>query len=506
MSGNDPRRPADITGKGVASGMSGAGDSGYSGDSVGAPVSGVSSGAGVSTGAADSPVSTVSIGAPVSPIASPIRDFTCLVDPAGQHIRNMSLAEAEEHVASGDPSRVRAIEGSFALAVKRGKQVWLARSLGRPLRYFMAKQEAGPLLVVAERIDQIHDYLRTLGLHEQFRPAYTRMVPAHYVMRLDVVGCPDPNPRLERFYTPSPDPLPADIDAIGAAYIGAMAEQLRRWVQTLPDEEPIGVLLSGGIDSGSVFLTLEHVLRATGRSPARLKAFTLDVEGGSDAVQAREFLAPFGLDFHLETIRASADEVDVRETVRVIEDYKQRDVEAASMVLLLCRKLRERYPEWRWLVDGDGGDENLRAYPIEENPELTIRSVLGNHLLYHEGWGVDKIKHSLTYSGGLSRGAVRCHAPLTRYGFSGFSPYTMPDVVDVAERIPFVELTDWSHEKLYALKGQVVAAGVRHLTGREMPVFAKKRMQEGSVSSEAFDRVFAGGEPEWRRYFASLYG
>ena len=47
---------------------------------------------------------------------------------------------------------------------------------------------------------------------------------------------------------------------------------------------------------------------------------------------------------------------------------------------------------------------------------------------------------------------------------------------------------------------------MRQLTGREMPVFAKKRMQEGSVSAEAFDRVFAGGEPEWRRYFASLYG
>ena len=49
-------------------------------------------------------------------------------------------------------------------------------------------------------------------------------------------------------------------------------------------------------------------------------------------------------------------------------------------------------------VDGDGGDENLKDYPIEENPELTIRSVLNNMLLYQEGWGVNSIKHSLTYS------------------------------------------------------------------------------------------------------------
>ncbi len=71
-----------------------------------------------------------------------------------------------------------------------------------------------------------------------------------------------------------------------------------------------------------------------------------------------------------------------------------------------------------WL-DGDGGDENLKDYPIEENRELTIRSVVNNRMLYHEGWGVDAIKHSLTYSGGLSRGYVRTYAPARRYGFAG---------------------------------------------------------------------------------------
>ena len=77
-------------------------------------------------------------------------------------------------------------------------------------------------------------------------------------------------------------------------------------------------------------------------------------------------------------------------------------------------------------LDGDGGDENLKDYPIEENPELTIRSVVDNLMLYQEGWGVGRIKHSLTYSGGLSRSYARTYAPARRYGFSGFSPYTRP--------------------------------------------------------------------------------
>ena len=54
-------------------------------------------------------------------------------------------------------------------------------------------------------------------------------------------------------------------------------------------------------------------------------------------------------------------------------------------------------------------------------------------MLYQEGWGVGRIKHSLTYSGGLSRSYVRTYAPARRYGFAGFSPYTRPNVIEVAE-------------------------------------------------------------------------
>ena len=120
----------------------------------------------------------------------------------------------------------------------------------------------------------------------------------------------------------------------------------------------------------------------------------------------------------------------------MLEDYKPLDVECASVGLLLHRGIRERYPDWRYLLDGDGGDENLKDYPIEENPELTIRSVVNNLMLYQEGWGVGKIKHSLTYSGGLSRGYVRSYAPARRYGFEDFSPFTRPSVIEVAEGIP----------------------------------------------------------------------
>lgn len=157
------------------------------------------------------------------------------------------------------------------------------------------------------------------------------------------------------------------------------------------------------------------------------------------------------------------------------------------------------------MLDGEGGDENLRDYPIDANPELTIRSIINNRMLYHEGWGVDKIKHSLTYSGGLSRSYARSYATAKQMGFNAFSPYTRPDVVEVAESIPFIDLTEYNEEKLYSLKGEVVSRGVKAITGLDMPVFEKRRFQHGAIKEEKLSEVLPGQEAEYRRTFQMLY-
>jgi asparagine synthase (glutamine-hydrolysing) len=157
------------------------------------------------------------------------------------------------------------------------------------------------------------------------------------------------------------------------------------------------------------------------------------------------------------------------------------------------------------MIDGDGGDENLKDYPIEENPELTIRSVLNNLMLYQEGWGVDSMKHSLTYSGGLSRAYTRTYATAEKLGFEGFSPYTSPNVIEVAEGIPYIELTNWDHQKLYELKGSIVSKGVKAVTGLEMPVFPKRRFQHGAAERSVFDQLFPAKDLVYRREFRDIY-
>jgi asparagine synthase (glutamine-hydrolysing) len=175
------------------------------------------------------------------------------------------------------------------------------------------------------------------------------------------------------------------------------------------------------------------------------------------------------------------------------------------MGLRLCRGIRARYPEWRHLVDGDGGDENLKDYPIEENTELTIRSVVDNLMLYQEGWGVGRIKHSLTYSGGLSRSYVRTYAPARRYGFAGFSPYTCANVIEVAEGIPFAELTRYDVPSLYSLKGDIVRRGVKTVTGIDMPTFPKRRFQHGAMPEDVMRMRLNGSEAEYRRHFEAMW-
>jgi asparagine synthase (glutamine-hydrolysing) len=432
-----------------------------------------------------------------------------LLDPALNRIGNMSADEARRRVLDGNPEGVRGIDGSFAIVAAEGVTVRLARSLDRPMRYFLAKRHEGPALYVADRIDTLHAALDRDGLAGQFHPSYTRMIPAHYVVAIALVGCPDPDPIYTRFFTPQVNALPATLDEIGRQYIGAMAHEIEKWLRHIeagsPRPEPIGVAFSGGIDSGAVFLVTYHTMIRLGLPPARLKAFVLNLGAGPDVEQARAFLSPLGLSLFLEEIDASPDGLDIEETLRVLEDYKPLDVECAAMGLELCRGIRARYPEWRYLADGDGGDENLKDYPIEENHELTIRSVINNLMLYQEGWGVGRIKHSLTYSGGLSRSYVRTYAPARRYGFSGFSPYAQPAVIEIAEGIPFAALTEYDVPTLYALKGEIVARGVKAVTGLDMPVFPKRRFQHGAMPAEAMRSRLGGTEQTYRRAFHGLY-
>ncbi len=205
-------------------------------------------------------------------------------------------------------------------------------------------------------------------------------------------------------------------------------------------------------------------------------------------------------------MEVAADAISWRDAVRVIEDYKPLDVQSATMGLALLREVRRRYPDWRYLIDGDGGDENLKDYPIEDNPELTDPQRARAIECSTRKAGAS-MPSSIRSSTAAARVAVTSAPPRRqrRLASADSAPYAVPDVIEAAEAIPFVELTDWDHEKLYDLKGKVVAAGVRQITGVEMPVFPKQRFQRGAADAETFARLFPQSEREYRQVFTRLF-
>lgn len=435
----------------------------------------------------------------------PLAEVFNLIPAEATRLHSPDLETAQKWLLAGEAGKVRQIDGSFCLLAREGTTVRLARSMDRPMRYFLAKREDGPALVVAQRIDEIHAWLVSRGYGDQFHPSYTRMVPAHYITEIQLVGCPDPDPVYTRFFTPERGGSSTDLNDLGERYIRATADEIAKWLTMIPEREPIGVAFSGGIDSGAIFVLTYHLMQRLGMNPSRLKAFTLTLGDGGDAAQANEFLTRLGLNLFHEVIEADATSIDLREAVRIVEDYKPLDIQSAAMAIALLRGIRARYSNWKFMLDGEGGDENLKDYPIEENPELTIRSVVNNLMLYQEGWGVGKIKHSLTYSGGLSRSYARSYAPARLFGFDSLSPFLRPNVIETAEAIPFIELTKYDVPTLYSLKGEIVARGIRAVTGLDMPVFPKRRFQHGVTSPERLRSRLPEKEGDYRRAFLALY-
>jgi asparagine synthase (glutamine-hydrolysing) len=58
---------------------------------------------------------------------------------------------------------------------------------------------------------------------------------------------------------------------------------------------------------------------------------------------------------------------------------------------------------------------------------------------------------------------------------------------------------------LYRLKGEIVRRGVRAITGREIPIFPKRRFQHGAVAADVLHERIGAVESEYRRRFHAMY-
>ena len=141
----------------------------------------------------------------------------------------------------------------------------------------------------------------------------------------------------------------------GEAAVEALDAALGRAVERhLASDVPVGVLLSGGIDSPLV--AAEAVRRHTGR----LSAFTIGVDDAEldETDDARRYAAELGVDHVVEVISAG-------DVVGLVEDAVAACTEPTAdfsiFPTLLVSRLARRHV--KVVLSGDGGDELYWGYP-----------------------------------------------------------------------------------------------------------------------------------------------
>ncbi len=286
----------------------------------------------------------------------------------GHVLRTRSDTEVIPHLYEDHgPAFVNRLVGMFAIAVwdQEQRTLLLARDrLGqKPLLYHVANGEiafasehAALLAALPEtpRTDPraIRLYLR-LGYvpapHDAFE-GLRKLPPAHYLLwregRFELV----------RYWS-----LPSDVLAIDEG--DAITEFHRLFERSvrrrLLSDVPLGVLLSGGIDSSAVVATMAGLA-------SRVQTFSIgfEQEGFSELPHARRVAERFGTDHHELVVRPDAMSV-VPDLVR---HYGEPYADSSSVPSYYVSKLTREHVTVA--LDGDGGDELFAGYERYQAAQL----------------------------------------------------------------------------------------------------------------------------------------
>ncbi|MGC4080682.1 MAG: hypothetical protein QM736_00815 [Vicinamibacterales bacterium] len=238
----------------------------------------------------------------------PIDRIVDLLDPSLNQLHDIDVDEARRRVLSGDPAAVRTIDGSFALLAVDGVRVRMARSLDRPMRYFLAKRHEGPALIVADRIDTMQQALRDAGLEGQFHPSYTRMVPAHFIVDLALVGCPDPiRPTRvsSRLFVAACLPISTSSDVATSAR--SPTKRRSGCAVSTHRRRSVSASLAASIAVPCSWSSITRCCVLGCRRRASRRSCSISGEG-PDVEQARAFLSSVGLSMFLEEVAGRADD------------------------------------------------------------------------------------------------------------------------------------------------------------------------------------------------------
>jgi asparagine synthase (glutamine-hydrolysing) len=283
------------------------------------------------------------------------------LESQGHAFRTRSDTEVLVHLYEQEgPLFVRNLRGMFAVALWDSKERRLVLARDRfgikPLYY---STEGGVLTFASElkALPRGEVDLDALAAFLAFNsiPAPlsiwkgTRKLPAGHVLVWEGKG----EPRLERFARPAPVPA----DEVRTEDESELADELRARLRDsvrahLIADVPVGILLSGGIDSGAL------AALAALESAARVQTFSIGFEEGSfdELAEARKVAELYGTDHHELVVRPDAAEL----LPRLAAAFDEPFADSSALPTYLVSELAAR--DVKVALSGEGGDELFGGY------------------------------------------------------------------------------------------------------------------------------------------------
>ena len=266
------------------------------------------------------------------------------------------------------------IDGMFAFALwdARGRRLLAARDrMGKKPFYFASLARAGapPLFAFASELKALvplpgfdrgidPEALARYLVHEYVPPPHSifrgaRKLAAGERLRLTIKDDGAPEPRIDRYWDLSfaPEPCALSDDEAAARLRELLLAAVRR---RLVADVPVGIFLSGGIDSSTV-----AALATAAAGPEHVRTFSVGFAEGSfdESGHARQVAGYLGTQHREERLDAAA----LLDILPAVGDFLDEPFADASVVptYLLSRFTRRHVTV---ALGGDGGDELFAGY------------------------------------------------------------------------------------------------------------------------------------------------
>jgi len=179
-----------------------------------------------------------------------------------------------------------------------------------------------------------------------------KLPPAHYLL-CDTKG----NLRVEKYWSPpGREKTTAAEDEITAELMRLLRESVR---MRLISDVPLGVFLSGGIDSG----TVTAMMAAESSGPVKTFSIGFEDEGFNELPYARKVAERYATDHHEFVVKPAAADI----LPLLIKYYGEPFADSSAIPTYYVSKIaREQITV---ALSGDGGDENFSGYEHYQHTE-----------------------------------------------------------------------------------------------------------------------------------------